>query len=168
AWLLGAGGARTVDRRRKLLGRARLRRLGRDDESTSPAAAHLAALAAGRARLVRGPFMRGSLHMSGAAALTRDLALFFGGHRREPSPFFPFSNSHRSASVLFQVTPRTDPSGPAQEEGLRRRVDAARRAASPAPPVGCRPAFYRAAPWRRHPFHPSDYQRLCHGRARGM
>src|SRR5204862_6782967 len=100
ACLLDAGGARTVGRKRKLIGHGRLRRLGRDDEPTTAAAAHLAALAARRARLVRGPFVRGSLLMGGSAALTRDLALFFRGHRRESSPFFAFSSSHRSASVL--------------------------------------------------------------------
>src|SRR5437899_4907384 len=102
ACLLRAGRAGTVGRH-GLIGGGRRRRVGRSDEPTPAAAAHLSAFAASRARLVRGPFMGRPLLMSRAAALARDLALLLGGHRRKSSPLFTFSSSHGSASVLLVV-----------------------------------------------------------------
>src|SRR5690349_13921625 len=87
--------------RRGLIGRARRWRFRWNDEPAASAAAHLAAFAACRARFVRRPLVGGSLLVCGPTALARDLPLFFRGHRREPSPFFAFSSTHRSPSVLF-------------------------------------------------------------------
>jgi hypothetical protein len=49
-----------------------------------------------------------ALFVRRAAALAGDLALLFGRHRREPTPFFAFSCSHRSALRFGYVSsPRT-------------------------------------------------------------
>src|SRR5207245_2685488 len=97
-------------------GRGGGRRVRCDDEATPSATADLAPLAACVAGFVCGPLVGRALLVRRPPALARDLALLFGGHRREPSSLFAFCCNHRSALRLFTdtaVKPRTDLSGPA-------------------------------------------------------
>src|SRR5580765_4546575 len=81
--------------RRTFRSRLWLRRVGRNDEPASSAAAHLTALAAGVSGLIGGPLVSSSLLVRSAPSLAGNLALLLGRHRRESPPFLAFTCSHR-------------------------------------------------------------------------
>src|SRR5438093_8152413 len=73
-------------------GGGRNRGLGcRNDEPPAAATTDLTAFAAGRTRLVGGPFVSRALLVRGAPAFAGDLALLFGRHRCAPSTLFALS-----------------------------------------------------------------------------
>ena len=78
----------------------------RNDQPSASTAAHLAALAAGRTRFVRAPFVRCAFFVRGATALAGDLALLFGRHRSKTASFL--ANSVHSHPPGFSQNPSCD------------------------------------------------------------
>jgi hypothetical protein len=81
--------------RRRFGGYGWRRWLGRDDKTSTPAAAYLTTLAAGIPCFISCPFMSRAFFVRRAAAFAGNLALLLRRHRCEPSTFFPFSVIHR-------------------------------------------------------------------------
>src|SRR5262245_1041305 len=115
--------------------------------------------------------------MRSAAALARDLPLFFGRHRCEAPTFLAFSCIHHSTLRLFTTSACEPCRVPLDQSAMADpgcEGEAARRAASPV----LRPDPCRAGRVRRdsagtctpdalcsdaRPSHPSDYQTPCPG-----